>query len=108
MKAKSPYQIPQGPTIEDCCRLWTTIKTEMITDCEISVILQLFPNPQLRPQVKVWSPGVNPETGMPGMHTWATRELPLGREAYSYAQLFDLLMHAYRTMEAHLGGQDAF
>lgn len=94
-----------GPTIDDCERLWTTIIKELVTDCEIVIKLPILPLGQNRPAVMVISPGLDPETGEPRMHTWATRDVNRTGDAFSYAQLFDLLMTAYRNIDAHLNGQ---
>lgn len=94
-----------GPTIEDCNRLWTTIIKEYITDAEITLTLQVYPLGSKRPNLCVCSPGFHPETGAPYMHTWATTELRASSLAFTYSQLYDLLIVAYRKIEGHLGGQ---
>lgn len=94
----------RGPTIEDCDRLWTTIVKELITDVEIQVVLRVLPLGQDRPRVLVRSPGLDANTGAQKWHVWATKELSAHSDAMSYAQLYDLLILAYRSIDAHLGG----
>lgn len=94
-----------GPTIEDCDKLWTTINKELITDCEIQLILRILPLGQVRPHIVVRSPGLDAETGGSMWHVWATKELQASGVAFSYEQLYDLLIMAYRKIDAHLNGQ---
>lgn len=94
-----------GPTVDDCNRLWTTLKTELITDLEIRIDFQLYPNPSDRPYITVRSPGFEPTTGLQRWHIWARKELDRHAVAISYKQLFDLLIAAHHRIEQHLGGQ---
>jgi hypothetical protein len=98
----------QGPGIDDCNRLWTTLVREFITDLEIRVQLPLVPPSSIRPRVTIMSPGLDPETGAERPHVWATTELRASNLAFTYGQLYDLLLVAYRTIEGHLGGQETF
>jgi hypothetical protein len=97
-----------GPTVEDCERLWTTIRKELITDAEVMVIVPTLPLGQQRPCLMVASPGFDPETGAVVQRVWATRELGLRDFAITYGTLFDLLIEAHNRMQSHLGGQVAF
>jgi len=94
-----------GPELEDCNKCWHTITHELVTDAGLRLELQPMWNPQYRARLVVWSPGLDPETGGPRDHIWATKELQASFEAITYRQLYDLLIVAYRNMEAHLGGQ---
>lgn len=94
-----------GPELEDCNKVWNTIISELVTDAAVRIVFMPKRDPQFRTKVVVWSPGLDPETGGPRDHIWATKELPLGSVAFSYAQLYELLIVAYRNMDAHLGGQ---
>lgn len=94
-----------GPTLEDCNKCWSTIVGELVTDAEVRIEFTASKNPSFITRVVVWSPGLDPETGGPREHTWATKELQAGFEAITYRQLYDLLIVAYRRMDAHLGGQ---
>lgn len=98
----------QGPTLEDCERLWTTIKKEMITDCQLEIILPTFPIGGQRPVLVVKSPGLDSETGSSVDRLWATRELSNNSLGFTYQQLYDLLIEAYRRIEGRLGGQESF
>jgi len=94
-----------GPTLEDCEKCWHTIISELVTDASVRIEFVGARNPQHITRLVVWSPGLDPETGGPRDHIWATKELQAGFEAITYRQLYDCLIVAYRRMEAHLGGQ---
>jgi len=94
-----------GPELEDCIKCFDTIRKELITDAEIRIMLPTVVEPKFRPQLVVVSPGFDIDTGEPKLHVWATRDLAATVEAISYRQLYDLLIQAYRNMEAHLAGQ---
>lgn len=96
-----------GPTLEDCQRLWSTLVSEYITDLGIRLEFPAAREPQFRARLQCWSPGLNPDTGGPRDHIWATKELQPGFEAITYRQLFDLLIQAHRLIESTLGGQEA-
>ena len=94
-----------GPTLEDCNKCWWTITHELVTDAQLRLEPQPMKEPKHRARLVVWSPGLDPETGGPREHVWATKELQDSFEAITYRQLYDLLIVAYRKMEAHLSGQ---
>jgi len=94
-----------GPELEDCIKCFDTIRKELITDAEIRIVLPTVVEPKFRPQLVVVSPGFDIDTGQPKLHVWATRDLAATVDAISYRQLYDLLIQAYRNMEAHLAGQ---
>lgn len=93
-----------GPTLEDCQKCWDTIRRELVTDFEIRLEFQALRDPGYLARLVAWSPGLDPETGGPREHIWATKELQAGYEAITYRQLYDLLISAYRRIENHLGG----
>lgn len=94
-----------GPTLEDCEKLMHTIQTELLTDGGVRVMWTEYRNPTGLTRLEFFSPGIDPETGGPRDHIWATKELQLGYEAVTYRQLYDLLIVAYRMIEGHLSGQ---
>lgn len=94
-----------GPELEDCNKVWATIVGELVTDASVRIDFMQSKNPAYRARVVVWSPGIDPETGGPRDHIWATKELQASYEAITYRQLYDLLIVAYRMMDAHLSGQ---
>lgn len=96
-----------GPTLEDCQRLWDTLVTEYVTDLAIRLEFQTAKEPQFIARLVCWSPGLDPDSGGPRDHIWATKSLQPGYEAITYRQLFDLLMLSYRSVDAMLGGQIA-
>lgn len=96
----------RGPTLKDCQSLWDTLVTEYVTDLGMRVIFQTAKLPAYRACVQVWSPGLDPNTGGPRDHIWATRDLHNAFDAITYAVLFDLLIHAYREMQGFFGGQE--
>jgi hypothetical protein len=102
--AKNGYGA-RGPTLGDCQRLWDTLVTEYVTDLAISIDFQTAKEPAFIARVAVWSPGLDPETGGPHDHVWATKEIAQGYEAITYVQLYDLLIQSYRNIQHHLGGQ---
>lgn len=95
----------RGPTMQDCQRLWDTLVTEFVTDLGMRVLWQAAKMPNYRACIQVWSPGLDPKTGGENDHIWAIKEIANGYEAITYAQLYDLLIQAYRVIEGHLGGQ---
>jgi len=94
-----------GPDLDDCQRLWDTLTKEFVTDLAIRFEFQASRDPHFRARLIVWSPGFDPDTGKEREHVWAIKELRYGYEAITYIQLYDLLIIAYRVIEAHLGGQ---
>ena len=99
------YGAYSGPTLEDCVKLWTTIKRDLVSDAAIEVRLPILPLGQDRPKVIVNSPGLGPLTGAERPHVWATMELANGSVAFTYTNLHLMLSRAYHNMEAFLGGQ---
>ena len=96
----------RGPTLQDCQKIWDTLVTEYVTDLAISLDFQAAKEPSFIARLRVWSPGLDPETGGSRDHVWATRYLARANEALTYVQLYDLLIEAYRTIEHHFGGQE--
>lgn len=94
-----------GPTLNDCQKLWDTLTTEYVTDLRIKLEFQLNKEPSFTPQLVCWSPGLDPVSGGPSDHTWATKQLQPGFEAITYRQLYDLLIVSYRSIQGVLGGQ---
>lgn len=94
-----------GPTLEDCQRLWDTLTGDYITDLAIRLEFQPVREPSFRPRLVCWSPGLDPETGGPRDHIWATKELQAAFEAITYRQLYDLLIVSHRAIEGHFGSQ---
>lgn len=94
-----------GPTLEDCTRLWDTIKKDLMTDAAIGIALPTVVEPRFRPQLIVTSPGFDLESGSVVMRTWSATVLQDGFEAITYRQLFDCLMVAYQSMDGYLKGQ---
>jgi len=94
-----------GPTLEDCQKCYDTIRTDLITDCQIRLEFQSLREPDFLARLVLWSPGLDPETGAAREHVWSTKELQASFEAITYRQLYDLLIVGYRRMELHLGGQ---
>jgi len=95
----------RGPTLGDCQRLWDTLVTEYVTDLKLAFEFQEAKMPSYIARIVCWSPGLDPETGGPRDHIWATKEISQGYEAITYIQLYDLLINAYRKITDHLGGQ---
>ena len=95
-----------GPNVDDCNRLWSTLKQEFITDLEIRLELQIYPNPSDRPWITIRSPGFDSETGQQRWHIWARKELSNHAVGFTYQQLYDLLIVAYKRIEGHLSGQE--
>jgi hypothetical protein len=94
-----------GPTLNDCQKLWDTLTTEYVTDLAIKLEFQTAREPQFTPQLVCWSPGLDPDTGGPRDHVWATKQLQPGFEAITYRQLYDLLIVTHRSVDSLLGGQ---
>jgi hypothetical protein len=95
-----------GPTLEDCQKCWWTILNDLVADAEVRVLFAQEKEPSIRPSLVVWSKGVGPGVGEERVIIWASKVLQDGYEAITYRQLYDLLITAYRKMEAHLGGQE--
>jgi len=97
-----PYH---GPTLEDCQKLYWTIRDELMADAEVRLLFSEAVNPTTRPSLVVYTVGWKPEDGKEVPRIWATQVLQDGYEAITYRQLYRLLIDAYRTMEQYLGGQ---
>lgn len=95
----------QGPTLEDCNKLFASIKDELVDDVAVRIEFTQSVNPSHITRLVVWSPGIDPETGGERDHVWATKELQHGFEAITYRQLYDSLIVAYRMIDGHLRGQ---
>lgn len=95
-----------GPGLDDCQKLWDTLVTEYVTDLGIRIMFQAAKMPAYRACIVVWSPGLDPETGEPRDHIWATTDLPKAYIGLSYVQLYDSLIHAYREIQGFFGGQE--
>lgn len=95
----------RGPTLDDCQKLWDTLTTEFVTDLGIRVMFQAAKLPAYRACIVVWSPGLDPDTGGPRDHIWATKDIQKSLDGITMAQLYDLLILAYREIQGHLGGQ---
>jgi len=97
-----PYH---GPTLEDCQKVFWTIKEELMADAEIRVVMGQRIEPTTRPSLVVYTFGWSPEDGEPVPRIWSTQVLQDGYEAVTYRQLYRLLIDAYSTMEGYLNGQ---
>jgi len=97
-----PYH---GPTLEDCQKIFWTIKEELMADAEIRVVMGQRIEPTTRPSLVVYTFGWSPEDGKPVPRIWATQVLQDGFEAVTYRQLYRLLIDAYSSMEGFLSGQ---
>lgn len=95
----------RGPTLADCQRLWDTLTTEYVTDLALRFEFQAAKQPSFIARLVCWSPGLDPETGGPRDHVWASKELHYGYEAITFVQLYDLLIQSYRAIQNKLGGQ---
>lgn len=95
----------RGPTLVDCQKLWDHLTTEYVVDLKIRIEFQTAKEPRFIARVVCWSPGLDPETGGPRDHTWGTKDLQLGSEAFTYAALYDLLIVSYRAIQNKLGAQ---
>lgn len=94
-----------GPTLEDCQKVYWTIKAELMADAMIRVLMSEPENPTTRPSLVVYSMGFSDEHPEGHPRIWATQTLQDGYEAITYRQLYRLLIDAYSTMDGYLKGQ---
>lgn len=94
-----------GPTLEDCQKIFWTIKEELMSDVELRILMSERVQPVTRPSVVVYNVGFSDQhpDGVPRI--WATKVLGDGLVAISYKSLYELLIEAHRTIEGYLSGQ---
>jgi len=94
-----------GATLEDCIKLFSTIREELMADAEIEIMLPMFVEPKHRPVVIVHTQGFSDVDGSPVQRVWATRVLGNESIGFTYNALYECLIVAYRGMEGFLMGQ---
>lgn len=94
-----------GPTLEDCQKVFWTIREELMADAELRVLMSERTEPTTRPSMIVYTEGWLPESGQVIPRIWSTQVLQDGYEAITYRQLYRLLIDAYSTMDGYLKGQ---
>ena len=95
-------------TLEDCNKLWSSIKKELMSDASIVVYFATYPDSQIRPCIRVESSKLIDDLGTEQQYIWATYEFPLGAIAITIDAFHKLLVRAYTNMDAWLRGQAAF
>ncbi len=94
-----------GATLEDCIKLWSTIRDELMADATITVALPEHVEPGFRPCLMVSTQGWDEKTGVPMTRIWSTRVLGNGSIGFTYNALYECLIVSHRAMEGFLGGQ---
>lgn len=93
-------KIPTSATTADCARLWSTLTTEYITQLRIEVRIVVDPNGETWLSVEVIDDSLASIDGAACVNVWASREFRNGLYLISVSQLFDLLIDAYRKIDA--------
>lgn len=94
-----------GATVQDCVKLASTIRAELMSDMIISIELPTFVEPQFRPSITISTQGWDDQTGKPVVRVWATRVLGETSVGFTYNALYECLIVAYRGMDGFLRGQ---
>jgi len=94
-----------GATLEDCIKLFSTIRDELMSDAKIEIMLPTFVEPKHRPVLIVHTQGFSETDGQPIQRVWATRVLGNESVGFTYNALYECLIVSYRGMEGFLLGQ---
>lgn len=102
MSRIGPSLPAQGPALGDVARLWTHLTTEWVTDLEIRTEPGFNNDGTPFVKIRVCSTRLAESRGGAYLHTWAIRQFSGVDYKGSYNQLYDLLIVAYRKIEATL------
>lgn len=92
---------PVNATLADCARLWKTLRSEYIRDLRIEWRIEEIEAAGVYMSVEVVSDSVVDDAGSPLVNIWSSKEFRSGLYLISYAQLFDLLIHAHRAIDRY-------
>ena len=106
MSRTGPSLPQNGPALGDVARLWMHLKKDWITDLEIRIEPGMNADATPFIKVRICSPGFDEETGEKRLITWTVRQFSGVDYKGSYNQLYDLLIVAFRKIEAALLGQE--
>jgi hypothetical protein len=95
-----------GASLEDCVKLWSTVRNELMADAQISLDIPNYVEPSFRPALTVHTLGWDEETGKPIVRVWGTRVLQNDSIGFTYNGLYELLIASYRAMDGFLRGQE--
>lgn len=94
-----------GAKLEDCIKLFDTIRAELMADARIEILLPTYVEPKFRPCLIVTTQGWDDEDGKEVQRVWATRVLGNESLGFTYNALYECLIVAYRGMDGFLRGQ---
>lgn len=97
----------RGASAGDFGRLWTTIKTELVSDAQVVIIPEQDLNGFDLIAVEVISPSLHQINGEDLVNVWARKEFRNQLHLISVGQLFDLLITAYRVADRYFDEGDA-
>jgi hypothetical protein len=93
-------KIPVGATADDCARLWATLTADFIPALRMEI--RMVTNEKLETwlSVEVVDDSLFTLDGAACVNVWAAKEFRSGLYLISVDQLFDLLIMAYKQMDA--------
>lgn len=91
-----------GPAIDDVTRLWIYITTEWVTDLELRLYPGFASNGQSTVTASVQSRRFMGDSRTEVVYAWATKTFSNSGYMISWGQLYDLLIVAFREIEAEL------
>lgn len=90
----------RNASADDCARLWTTLTTEYIPGLRLEITPRTNPAGQSFIQIEVLDDSLETIDGEALVNVWSCREYQNGLNLISVGSLFDLLIVAYRNIEA--------
>lgn len=90
-----------GPSAPDIGRLWSTIKQDLVTDCEIVIRPITAAAGETHLVVELISPTLTAANGENWVFVWSAKTFANPFHLISTGQLYDLLIVGYRCMERY-------
>jgi hypothetical protein len=101
MSTIKPAHKAGGASADDCARLWATLTTEYIPSLRVEMRVHQDPSAGAYLLFEVVDDSAQDDGGSPLVNIWATREFHNQLYLISMAQLFDLLISAYRQIDGY-------
>jgi hypothetical protein len=90
-----------GPNAGDCLRLWSTLTSEYIPGLTLELAPFETPGKQVGIRLRVVDTSYPRQGRIKSVNIWATKTFQNELYLISVAQLFDLLIVAYRAIDAY-------
>lgn len=94
-----PHLPTTGPNMGDCLRLWHTLTTEYIPDLRLELRPIETPDKRVAIHLQIVDSSFHQEDSNEVVNIWATKLFQNELYLISVAQLFDLLIVAYRSID---------